>query len=184
MRIFLSHHLQSDVTPFFFFFFPGEGVIWQELQAHVFHSFLGFQSNFLEIPVFPGSKGTLYLNPESISKVYSLSLFVCYTHIHIETNMEFLFVFFLGVWFVDFFPFICCFFLSCCPCWEIILQKSRISTPQVILKQQPDFPKKSKSNVFGCFFLSSCRLQNLPNIVYRIVAKGIRPICAIGSRTP
>lgn len=138
-------------------FFPGEGVTWQQLQAHMLHSFPGFKSNLLEIPVIPRSKGTVYLTPGIHQEsLLTVSFCVLYTYAHWNQHGFFLFVFWcLVCW--GFFPSICCFFLFCSPCWENILQKPRVSTPQVILNISQT---SQKSANLMCSEILSCQVAN------------------------
>lgn len=160
-------------------FFLGEGVKWQELQVQMLHNFpfLGLKVISWKFLSFQDLRVLCTWPLESISRAYSLSFFLCYRPIHIDffINSHEFFVCFLVFGLLGSPPLPPFVALFCCPCWEIVLQKARVSTPQVILKQQPDFSKNTKSNVFGSSSLSSCKLQNFPNIVYRIIAKGIRP---------
>lgn len=111
---------------------------------------------------------------ESISRGYSLSLFVCHTLIHIETNVD------LFCWF--FYSHLL--FLSSL----LSLLGKHLQKPRVVDFNSPVYFKHStaarlfKSNIFRV--LSRCKLQNLPNIMYRIIIKDIRPIYTIGSRIP
>lgn len=148
------------------------------MQAQMLHSF-----------PFPGLKVILWkflpfqdlrvlcTSPlESISRAYSMSVFLCNSCIHIETNMEFSFVCFsvFGLLLFPPPPFAALFF-SAVLVGKLFYRKQEFQLPRLFLKQQPDFSKNTKCNVFGSSSLSSCKLQNFPNIVYRIIAKGIRP---------
>lgn len=102
------------------------------------------------------------LAPLNLSARISLSLFMCHTPIHIETNDVDLFGFFSTYYF----------FLLCFPCSENNWQK-----PRVVVFNSPVYFKhniaarlfkKSKSNLFRSSFLSKWKLWSLPNTVYRI----------------
>lgn len=143
-------------------FFPGEGVIWQQLQAHMLHSFPGFKSNLLEIPVIPRSKGTVYLTP-GIHQESLLTVSFCVLYTYPHWNQHGFFVCFLVFGVLGFFPPICCFFLFCSPCWENILQKPRVSSPQVILNSSQTSQKSANltwSEILSCQ-VANCRIPQI-----------------------
>lgn len=178
-----SFHITCNLMLPHRFFFLVEGVIWQELQDPMLHSFPGFESNFLGIPVIPRHKGAVYLTPGIHQQsLLNVSFFVLYTYPH--WNQHGIFVCLILVFgLLGFFPHLLFFSFLLSLLGNYFTESKSFNSPGY-LKQQPCISKKSKYNVFGSSSLSSCKLQNFPNIVYRIIAKGIRPICAIGSRTP
>lgn len=147
------------------------------------HSFPGFKSNFLEIP---RSKRTVYLT-SGIHQESLLTVSFCVLSTYPHWNQHG--VFCLFDWFLVFgllgfsspYLLLLSFLLSLLG--KYFTETKSFNSPSYS-KQQPNFSKRSKSNMFRSSFLSSCKLQNLPNVVYRIIAKEIRPICAIGSRIP
>lgn len=155
MRIFLSHHLHTG------FFLEKElhgNSCWLICCTASWGS-KAISWKFQEV------RGLCTWPLESIRRAYSLSLFVCYPLIHIETNMEF-FVCLIGFWCLVcwvFPPPICCFFLFCSPCWENILQRPRVSTPQVILNSSQTSQKGANlicSEVLSCQ-VANCRISQM-----------------------
>lgn len=145
--------------------FPWDGVIGQEMQAQMLHSF-----------PFPGLKviswkflpfqdlRVLCTSPlESISRAYSMSGFLCNRCIHIETNMEFSFVCFLVFGLLLFSPPFAALFFSAVLVGKLFYRKQEFQLHRLFWNSNQTFqktPNLMSLEVLPCQ-VANCRISQM-----------------------